>query len=119
MGEESLYCDHRKIYTIDMLFNQTVKYDYGSDPLSYVFMALADQTRRSILERLAISDMTVNEIAAVYDMSLPAISKHLKILERAGLISQTREAQYRPRHIELKAFVEAICWLQTYKIPHN
>lgn len=94
-----------------MVINQTVKYDYGSDSLSVVYMALADQTRRSILERLKVADMTVNEIASIYDMSLPAISKHLKILEHAGLISQTREAQYRPRHIELANFTEAQQWL--------
>lgn len=99
-----------------MAINQTVKYDYGSDPLSDTFMALADQTRRSILERLAVSDMAVNEIAAVYDMSLPAISKHLKILERASLISRTREAQYRPRHLEMSAFQDVINWLDAYRI---
>lgn len=70
------------------------------DALSSTFAALADPTRRAILARLALGECTVNELAAPFDMSLPAVSKHLRVLERAGLIAQRREAQRRPCRIE-------------------
>jgi DNA-binding transcriptional ArsR family regulator len=70
------------------------------DALSNTFAALADPTRRAILARLALGECTVNELAAPFDMSLPAVSKHLRVLERAGLIAQRREAQRRPCRIE-------------------
>lgn len=85
------------------------------DPLSNIFAALADPTRRSILSHLAYQDMTVNELAQPYDMSLPAISKHLKVLEQAGLISQVRDAQYRPRHFEAALLTQATRWLESYQ----
>jgi DNA-binding transcriptional ArsR family regulator len=94
-----------------MLVNQPVKYNSVTDPLSLVFGALADPTRRDILSRLAAGAMTVNEIASPYDMSLPAISKHLKILEQSGLLSQTRDAQFRPRHLQADALIIAAEWL--------
>lgn len=97
-----------------MLFNQSVKQIYD-DPLSAVFAALADPTRRSILQRLTHGSATVNELAQPYDMSLPAVSKHLKILEEAGLISQTRVAQTRPRQLELVRLNEAATWLEDYR----
>jgi DNA-binding transcriptional ArsR family regulator len=102
----------RVIYDISMLINQTVKYNSISDPLTLIFAALADPTRRDILSRLAAGAMTVNEIASPYDMSLPAISKHLKILEQAGLLSQTRDAQFRPRHAQADALIIAAEWLR-------
>jgi DNA-binding transcriptional ArsR family regulator len=73
-----------------------------SDALSTTLSALADPTRRSILARLADGDATVNEIAAPYAMSLAAVSKHLKVLEAAGLVSRSRDAQWRPCHLEAK-----------------
>jgi DNA-binding transcriptional ArsR family regulator len=98
-----------------MLVNQPVKYNSVTDPLSLVFGALADPTRRDILSRLAAGAMTVNEIASPYDMSLPAISKHLKILEQSGLLSQTRDAQFRPRHLEPELLRFAANWLENYQ----
>ena len=73
-----------------------------ADSLSLVFFALSDATRRSILSRLAAATLSVTELAAPYDISLPAITKHLKILERAGLISRSREAQWRPCPLEAR-----------------
>jgi len=98
-----------------MVINQLVKYSAASDPLSLIFAALADPTRRSIMSYLSAHDATVNEIAEPYDMSLPAVSKHLKVLEHAGLISKTKEAQYRPRHLETASLQEAILWLDAYR----
>jgi DNA-binding transcriptional ArsR family regulator len=72
----------------------------ADDPLSLIFGALADPTRRAILARLAEGEATVNELAAPFAMSLPAVSKHLKVLERAGLISRGRDAQWRPCRLE-------------------
>jgi|SRR5690606_26978938 len=82
-----------------------------ADSLSLVFFALSDATRRSILSRLATATLSVTELAAPYDVSLPAITKHLKILERAGLISRSREAQWRPCRFEAKALEQADDWI--------
>lgn len=101
-----------------MVFNQSVNYNSGTtveDPLSRVFAALADPTRRSILERLSVADATVNEIAEPYEMSLPAVSKHIKILVEAGLVSKTKSAQYRPCRLEADQLKEATEWLSEYK----
>jgi len=86
-----------------------------TDQLSVVFGALADPTRRAILARLAEGDATVNELAAPFTMTLPAISKHLKVLERAGLISRGREAQWRPCKLEAESLREAGEWVDRYK----
>ena len=83
----------------------------ATDRLSVVFSALADPTRRAILARLAEGDATVNELAAPFAMTLPAISKHLKVLERCGLISRTRQAQFRPCHLEGAALDAAVSWI--------
>jgi DNA-binding transcriptional ArsR family regulator len=83
------------------------------DQLDATFMALADPTRRAIVARLARSDATVNELAAPFDMTLPGISKHLKVLERCGLISRTRHAQFRPCHLEPAALDAALGWIET------
>ena len=85
------------------------------DPLSSTFAALADPTRRAILARLARSETSVMELAKPFDMSLPAISKHLKVLEHAGLISRTREAQWRPCRIAPASFKEIDGWLGNFR----
>src|SRR4051812_5852637 len=79
--------------------------------LDATFTALADPTRRSILTRLAAGDATVNELAEPFALSLPTISKHLKVLERCGLISRSRRAQFRPCHLEAEALVAAGDWI--------
>ena len=86
-----------------------------SDPLSLTFAALADPTRRSILSRLAEGEATVGELAEPFSVSLPAISRHLKVLERAGLIVRRREAQSRPRRLEADPLDEALEWIQSRK----
>jgi DNA-binding transcriptional ArsR family regulator len=90
---------------------------HGYEPsgLDATFAALADPTRRAILARLASSEASVTELAAPFAMSQPAISKHLKVLERAGLISGGREAQRRPRRLEAKPLAEANEWLEKYR----
>jgi len=87
----------------------------SSDVLDATFAALADPTRRAILARLASGEASVNELASPFSMSQPAISKHLKILERAGLISGGREAQRRPRRLEAAPLAEANQWLERYR----
>ncbi|HEY7099657.1 MAG TPA: metalloregulator ArsR/SmtB family transcription factor [Terriglobales bacterium] len=83
--------------------------------LDATFAALADPTRRAILARLAEGDASVSELAEPFAMSQPAISKHLKVLERAGLISRAREAQRRPRRLEAAPLAEASQWIETYR----
>src|SRR5580700_4014416 len=85
------------------------------DHLSETFQALADPTRRAILARLALGESSVNELAEPFAMSLPAVSKHLKVLEHAGLISRSREAQYRPCRIEAQALKDVDDWLERYR----
>lgn len=87
----------------------------ATDRLSSTFAALADPTRRAILARLALGESSVLKLAEPFDMSLPAISKHLKVLERAGLITRTRDAQMRPCRIEVRALKEADDWLEEYR----
>ena len=87
----------------------------ATDPLSLTFAALADPTRRAILARLSHGNASVTELAKPFDMSQPAISKHLKVLERAGLISRGRDAQRRPRRIEVRSLAEANGWLENYR----
>ena len=86
-----------------------------TDRLSSTLAALADPTRRGLLARLATGDATVGELAAPYDMSLAAVSKHLKVLETAGLISRGREAQWRPCHLEAAPLRAASEWLEDYR----
>jgi DNA-binding transcriptional ArsR family regulator len=86
-----------------------------TDRLSATFAALADPTRRAIIARLAMGETTVSELARPFDMSGPAISKHLKVLENAGLISRSREAQWRPCRIEPKALKSVDDWLERYR----
>jgi DNA-binding transcriptional ArsR family regulator len=86
-----------------------------SDHLSATFGALADPTRRAILARLASGETSVTELAAPFEMSMPAISKHLKVLERAGLIARGREAQFRPCRLEAGPLKEAAGWVEHYR----
>src|SRR6266705_2742556 len=86
-----------------------------ADPLSTTFAALADPTRRVILARLARGEATVTELAAPFDLSLPAISKHLKVLQRAGLIEQGRQAQWRPCRLTPEPLRDAADWIGQYR----
>jgi DNA-binding transcriptional ArsR family regulator len=86
-----------------------------TDPLSITFAALADPTRRAILERLVKGGASVGELAAPFDMSLPAISKHLKVLEAAGLIARGRDAQWRPCQLTAGPLKDAVDWLEHYR----
>src|SRR3954465_3204583 len=87
----------------------------ATDRLSTTFSALADPTRRAILARLASGEATVTELAAPFDMSLPGISKHLKVLERAGLIERGREAQWRPCRLQAEPLREVGDWVAQYR----
>lgn len=87
----------------------------ATDTLSTTFAALADPTRRAILARLAQGEATVKELAEPFEMSLPAITKHLKVLERAGLISRGREAQWRPSRLKAEPLKEAADWVEQYR----
>jgi DNA-binding transcriptional ArsR family regulator len=87
----------------------------SQDHLSEVFAALADPTRRAILARLAGGEATVKELAEPFQMSAPAITKHLKVLQRAGLISQGRQAQWRPCKLEAKPLQDASDWIEQYR----
>lgn len=86
-----------------------------TDHLTVVFAALADPTRRSILARLAQGEATVLELAAPFDLSLPTVSKHLKVLQQAGLVTQGRRAQWRPCRIELGPLKEVDDWIERYR----
>jgi DNA-binding transcriptional ArsR family regulator len=87
----------------------------AEDPLSATLFALADPTRRAILARLSQGEATVNEIAAPFDISLPAVSRHLKVLESAGLISRSRDAQWRPCKLETAQLKSVDEWLEHYR----
>jgi DNA-binding transcriptional ArsR family regulator len=86
-----------------------------TDSLSTTFAALADPTRRAILARLMAGEATVNELAEPFEISLPGISKHLKVLEHAGLVERSRAAQWRPCRLEAKPLAEATQWLEGYR----
>ncbi len=86
-----------------------------ADGLDQTFAALADPTRRAILARLAAGESSVTELAAPFDMTLPAVSKHLKVLERAGLISRGRERQWRPARLRATPLQEVADWVETYR----
>lgn len=87
----------------------------ATDQLSLAFAALADPTRRAILARLAAGEATVTELAEPFEMSFPAVSKHLRVLERAGLVEQGREAQFRPRKLRPEPLRQAAGWLEAYR----
>ncbi len=86
-----------------------------SDSISSTFAALADPTRRAILARLALGETSVTELAEPFEMSMPAVSKHLRVLERAGLITRSREAQWRPCKLKAEPLREAAGWLEDYR----
>ena len=86
-----------------------------TDHLSSTFAALADPTRRAILARLALGETSVKELAEPFEMSLPAVTKHLKVLQRAGLITQSRQAQWRPCRLEAKPLHEVADWVEQYR----
>jgi len=88
---------------------------HKADQLSLTFGALADPTRRAILARLALGEADVSELMKPFDLSQPAISKHLNVLERAGLVMRGRDAQRRPRKLEARPLAEATQWLETYR----
>ena len=88
----------------------------SDDQLSRVFAALADPTRRDIVVRLAEADATVSQLGAAYDVSLQAVSKHLKVLEEAGVVSRTRDAQRRPVHLEANVFDLMTRWIERYRL---
>ena len=85
------------------------------NPLDMAFSALADPTRRAIIARLAQGDATVSQLAEPFDMTIPAISKHLKVLERAGLVEKGREAQFRPRRLKPEPLRDLAGWLENYR----
>ena len=86
-----------------------------ADSLSLTFSALGDPTRRAILQRLSDGQASVGELAEPFDISMPAISRHLKVLERAGLVRRTRTAQWRPVQLEATPLAEAARWVETYR----
>jgi DNA-binding transcriptional ArsR family regulator len=86
-----------------------------ADQLSRVFAALADPTRRDLVARLTVADATVNELAEPYEVSVQAISKHLKVLEDAGLVTKARKAQTRPVHLEAEVFDLMTAWIERYR----
>ena len=102
-------------YLASKLLNELVYSIVPSDQLSATFSALADPTRRAILARLASGEASVTEIAQPFAMSLPAVSKHLKVLERAGLIARGRTAQWRPCRLEAAPLKDAAGWLDHYR----
>ena len=104
----------RRLYITIKLYNHTVMLTM-SRHLDTTFAALADPTRRAILARLATGEASVAELARPFSMSQPAISKHLMVLERAGLVSRSRDAQRRPRRLEAKALEEANEWIEKYR----
>lgn len=87
----------------------------AADPLSRVFSALADPTRRDLVARLASGDATVSELAEPYDVSIQAVSKHLRVLEDAGLVTKTKDAQRRPVHLEAEVFDLMTKWIERYR----
>ncbi len=115
MRVEGLDSDRQRLYFTFWLINRMVYYDMGTDHLSTTFAALADPTRRAILARLSDGEASVTEIAEPFAMSLPAVSKHLKVLQRAGLIARGRDAQWRPCRLEGGPLKEVAEWVGGYR----
>jgi DNA-binding transcriptional ArsR family regulator len=103
------------LYKTDRLDNRLVSYDMATDSLSLTFAALADPTRRGILARLATGEASVTEIAEPFDISLPAVSRHLKVLADAGLIERSREAQWRPCKLKADPLKDVADWVEHYR----
>jgi DNA-binding transcriptional ArsR family regulator len=106
---------HMSVYSSPWLYIQLVMDMQQPDPLSLTFAALADPTRRAILARLAGGEASVKELAAPFDMTQPAISKHLRVLERAGLIERGRQAQWRPRRLRAGPLRDIADWVGQYR----
>jgi DNA-binding transcriptional ArsR family regulator len=106
---------HTLLYALNQSVNNLLVKYVPPDRLSSTLFALSDPTRRGILARLATGDATVTELAEPYDMSLAAVSKHLKVLKTAGLISRGREAQWRPCHLEAAPLRDVFEWLESYQ----
>ena len=106
---------HTLLYALNQSVNNLLVKYVPPDHLSSTLFALSDPTRRGILARLATGDATVTELAEPYDMSLAAVSKHLKVLKTAGLISRGREAQWRPCHLEAAPLRDVFEWLESYQ----
>jgi DNA-binding transcriptional ArsR family regulator len=102
------------VYSTNQLYNRTVTH-MQTDPLSTTFAALADPTRRAILARLAQGDASVKDLSSPFEMTQPAISKHLRVLERAGLVEQGRQAQWRPRRLRAEPLREIADWVDGYR----
>ena len=100
-------------FFIPLLFNYMVK--HSTETLDFTFAALADPTRRAILERLSFGDSSVTELAAPFDVSLPAISKQLRVLERAGLLTQEKDGRVRRCRLEARPMKEAVEWIAQYQ----
>jgi DNA-binding transcriptional ArsR family regulator len=98
------------------LLNRPGDETVSADPLTHTFAALADPTRRAILDRLAEGEATVTELARPFPISVQAVSKHLKVLERAGLIVRGRSAQLRPSRLRAQPLGEAVDWLESYRV---
>jgi len=107
--------DRSRYHFTSWVIKHLGKYDVQSANLDAIFSALADPTRRAILLRLALGEATVNELAGPFAISLPAVSKHLKVLERAGLITRGKEAQFRPCRLETDQLKFAFDWLERYR----
>src|SRR4051812_44477824 len=103
------------VYLTIRLIKHMVQQPTPHDQLSATFAALADSTRRAILARLSAGEASVTELAEPFEMSMPAISKHLKVLERAGLIARSRDAQWRPCHLEARPLKEVADWIAHYR----
>ena len=103
------------VYLTLHLINYLRKYQMPTDQLTATFAALADPTRRAILARLAEGDATVTQLAEPFPLTLPAISRHLKVLESARLISRDRSAQFRPSRLRTQPLEEATAWMDTYR----
>jgi DNA-binding transcriptional ArsR family regulator len=108
-------CRKRVYFTIRLINHMVQQNTPSSDRLSATFAALADPTRRAILATLVSGEATVQQLAKPFDMSLPAVSKHLKVLERAGLIARSREAQWRPCRLEATPLKEVADWADHYR----
>ena len=102
-------------YSTHQLINNIVEYEMQPDQLSATLSALADPTRRALLARLSEGEFSVNDLAEPFDMSLQAVSRHLKVLEAAGLISRGREAQWRPCKLETQALKRVDDWISRYR----
>jgi DNA-binding transcriptional ArsR family regulator len=105
----------RRLYSIARLNSQVEGQKMAVDVLSETFSALADPTRRAILARLALGEATVNELAAPFPVTLQAVSKHLKVLERAGLITRGKDAQWRPCRLRAAPLGDITHWLEDYR----